>query len=288
MKKNTGSIVLEGNIEKLRTELNDKVQYQFCVRPDPNSKEIELMDMNPLIGSKIRIEFKGLIHCTFCGRETKKSFSGGYCFPCSQSLAQCDLCVLRPHTCHYDNGTCREPEWGEKNCMIPHYVYLSNTTGVKVGITKHTQIPTRWIDQGAIEAIPILKVGTRYQSGVFEKLFSQEVDDKTNWRSLITGKITQIDLESTRDRLFEILGDEIDELEEKFGGDYVEILEDESLTRINYPVINYCSKAKSLNLEKMEVIEDELLGIKGQYFIFETGAINIRKYIGYKVKIEGL
>ncbi|MFZ8934487.1 MAG: DUF2797 domain-containing protein [Bacteriovoracaceae bacterium] len=280
--------MLIGNVEKLKSELKDKVQYQFCVRPDPHVDGIELMDMNPLIGSKIRLEFLGEINCTFCGRETNKSFSGGYCFPCSQTLAQCDLCVLRPHTCHYDEGTCREPEWGEKNCMIPHYVYLSNTTGVKVGITRHTQIPTRWIDQGAIEAVPILKVATRYQSGVFEKLFSQEVDDKTNWRSLITGKLTQIDLESTRDRLFETLGEELDELEEKFGGDQVEILEDETVTQIDYPVEQYCSKAKSLNLEKLQVIEEKLLGIKGQYFILESGAINIRKYIGHKVKIEGL
>ncbi len=279
--------MLEGNIEKLKTELKSEVQYQFRVRPDPLKDDEKILDLNPLIGSKISLQYLGLINCTYCGRETKKSFSGGYCFPCSQTLAQCDLCVLRPHTCHYDKGTCREPEWGEKYCMIPHYVYLANTTGAKVGITRNTQIPTRWMDQGAIEAIPILKVGTRYQSGVFEKLFSQEVDDKTNWRDLITGKIKNVDLISLRDQLFETLGEDLDDLEDQFGADQIEILEDEELTTIQYPVQKFCEKAKSLNLEKLGSIEETLMGIKGQYLIFETGAINIRKYIGYRVNIKG-
>lgn len=151
-----------GHIKKMRSTLdNGTIQYHLPM-------DDELVNMNDLLGQHVTIRYDGLIHCSHCGRKTNKSFSQGFCYPCMQSLAQCDMCIMKPETCHYDQGTCREPEWGEKHCMIEHVVYLANSSGLKVGITRHSQVPTRWIDQGAIQAIPLIRVKTRQQSGLVE------------------------------------------------------------------------------------------------------------------------
>ncbi len=114
----------------------------------------ELIPVNQFIGKALSLTFQGEIHCIECGRKTRKSYNQGYCFPCFKSLASCDMCIMKPETCHYQQGTCRQPEWGETHCFQDHYVYLANSSAIKVGITRGTQIPTRWIDQGASQALP--------------------------------------------------------------------------------------------------------------------------------------
>ena len=170
--------------------------------------------------------------------------------------------------------------------MIPHYVYLANSSGLKVGITRNSQIPVRWIDQGAVQALPILKVGTRYMSGVFEKLLSTEVNDKTDWRKMLKGVPEAIDLEAKRDELFELFGEDLDDLENRFGSEHVSILENELVTEITYPVEQYLEKISSVSLAKNEVVGGKLQGIKGQYLIFDVGVINIRSHTGHKVHLE--
>ena len=154
----------QGQLSKMSVSLSNdsSIPNYHMVLDDQRIK------MNPLIGQRVQFNFAGEIHCQACDRLTKKSYSGGFCFPCSQKLAQCDLCMMKPETCHYDAGTCREPKWADDVCMQDHYVYLANSSGVKVGITRFNQIPTRWIDQGATQAIPIFKVKTRHQSGLVE------------------------------------------------------------------------------------------------------------------------
>ena len=170
--------------------------------------------------------------------------------------------------------------------MIPHYVYLANTSELKVGITRNTQIPTRWIDQGATSAIPIIKVSTRLQSGIFEVLVSEFVSDKTNWRKMLKGEISPLDLKLERDQLFEQVGEQLDELESEYGEDQIEILEDEEVVNIEYPVLEYPKTVKSLSFDKLSKVEGILLGIKGQYLIFDIGVINIRKHTGYLAKFN--
>ena len=245
-----------------------------------------LIVMNDLIGKTFKIHSDKEINCSNCSKKTAKSYSGGHCYPCSLKLAQCDLCILKPELCHFDKGTCREPDWGLKHCMIPHYVYLANSSGLKVGITRTSQIPVRWIDQGAVQALPILKVGTRYMSGIFEKLLSSEVNDKTDWRKMLRGKPELIDLEAKRDELFELFGEDLDDLENRFGSDKVSILENELVTDITYPVEEYLEKITSVSLVKNEVVGGRLQGIKGQYLIFDVGVINIRSHTGHKVHLE--
>jgi len=239
--------------------------------------------MQPFIGQSIQLNFEGEIHCQACDRLTKKSYSGGFCFPCSQNLAQCDLCMMKPETCHFSAGTCREPEWGESVCMQDHIVYLANSSGIKVGITRFNQMPTRWIDQGAIQALPIFRVQSRYQSGLVEVTFKNHVSDRTDWRKMLKGLAEPVDLVATRDQLMTECKAEIEALQQRFGEQAIKPIVDESILTIDYPVQTYPEKVKSLNFDKTPEITGVLQGIKGQYLILDTGVLNIRKFSGYQI-----
>lgn len=257
-------------------ENSDAVDYQLVLSE-------QRIEMTPLIGQQVTLKFEGEIHCQACDRRIKKSYSGGYCFPCSQSLAQCDLCIMKPETCHYAAGTCREPEWGEAFCMQDHIVYLANSSGIKVGITRINQVPTRWIDQGAGQALPIFRVQTRLQSGLVEVIFKKHVSDRTDWRKMLKGQAEVQDLVAIRDQLMLECSDEIALLQERFGYKAIVAVNEKTVINITYPVIQYPEKVKSLNLDKTPEVSGILQGIKGQYLIFDTGVINIRKYTGYNI-----
>ncbi|MBU1330413.1 MAG: DUF2797 domain-containing protein [Gammaproteobacteria bacterium] len=267
-----------GALSKMAAQLDAPVQYSFRLGD-------ELLPVNPLIGKSLRLEFLGAIHCSHCGRKTKTSFSQGYCYPCMQKLAQCDICIMSPERCHYDAGTCREPSWGEQFCMTDHIVYLANSSGVKVGITRATQIPTRWIDQGATQAVPILRVATRQQSGFVEDLLRSQVADKTNWRALLKGDAPPVDLLAVRDQLFASCAEGLVGLQQRFGLQAIQTL-DLPVQSINYPIEAYPAKINSFNLDKLPLAEGTLLGIKGQYLMFDTGVINIRKYTAYQLAVH--
>ncbi len=169
--------------------------------------------------------------------------------------------------------------------MTDHIVYLANSSGIKVGITRAGQVPTRWIDQGATEALPILRVGTRQQSGLVEAALRQHVADRTNWRAMLRGSADTVDLAAARDDLLSRCASELAALEERFGVQALQRLERAETTRIDYPVLEYPQKIASINLDKTPVAEGTLLGIKGQYLILDTGVINIRKYTAYHVAL---
>ncbi|MCH4874871.1 MULTISPECIES: DUF2797 domain-containing protein [Pseudomonas] len=269
-----------GAISKMSARLEGPtVQYAFRL----GDTEVPV---NPLIGTKLRLEFLGEIHCSHCGRKTKKSFSQGYCYPCMTKLAQCDVCIMSPERCHYDAGTCRDPSWGEQFCMTDHVVYLANSSGVKVGITRGTQLPTRWLDQGASQALPIVRVATRQQSGFVEDLFRSQVADRTNWRALLKGNAEPVDLAAVRDQLFDSCAEGLNSLQERFGLQAVQPLHSVEPIEICYPVEQYPSKIVSFNLDKDPIVEGTLMGIKGQYLIFDTGVINIRKYTAYQLAVH--
>lgn len=270
----------QGNIEKMHNQLDETVSYTLPIGE-------ARVDMNPLIGKPIKIEYTGTINCINCGAKTKKSYSQGYCYPCMMRLAACDMCIVKPETCHFDEGTCREPEWAMSHCMQPHYVYLANSSGVKVGITRETQIPTRWIDQGAVQALPIAIGQSRFQVGLMEVALKQFVNDKTDWRKMLKNLVEEVDLTLIRDEIFSKCQNEIDAINERFGKGSIELLTDENPVEINYPVTQYPEKVKSLNLDKVPIAEGVLQGIKGQYLILDTGVLNVRKYTGYEWKFSG-
>ncbi len=267
-----------GGLRKMKTELGDTVQYALPLGDT-------LLPMNALLGQSLRLDYSGLINCIACGRKTNKSFSQGFCYPCFKRLAQCDTCIVSPERCHYAAGTCREPEWGEQHCMIDHFVYLANTSGVKVGITRHSQVPTRWMDQGATQAQPIFRVSTRLQSGLVETLFKAHVADKTSWQAMLKGDADPLDLESERRRLVAECQAELAALSEAHGLQAITELENAEQTTIRYPVLEYPTRVKSFNLDKQASVEGTLTGIKGQYLIFDTGVINMRKYAGYHLTV---
>ncbi|TFF34520.1 DUF2797 domain-containing protein [Pseudomonas sp. RIT623] len=268
-----------GSLSKMAVRLDAPV-VQYSFRLDDTE-----VPVNPLIGQSIRLEYLGAIHCSHCGKRTKTSFSQGYCYPCMTKLAQCDVCIMAPERCHYDAGTCREPSWGEQFCMTDHVVYLANSSGIKVGITRATQLPTRWLDQGASQALPIMRVATRQQSGLVEDVLRSQVPDRTNWRALLKGDAEVLDLPAIREQIFDACADGIRVLQERFGLQAIQPLPDAEVVQMRYPVEAYPKKIVSFNLDKDPVVEGTLLGIKGQYLIFDTGVINIRKYTAYQLAV---
>ncbi|MBL6987187.1 MAG: DUF2797 domain-containing protein [Methylobacter sp.] len=274
---------MQGHIVKMQARLDpDKsksVQYQL---PIGN----QLVALNPLIGKPIKLIYTGKIACVHCKRSIKKSFNQGYCYPCFIALAQCDMCIMKPETCHYTEGTCREPSWGEEFCFQSHVVYLANSSGIKVGITRQTQIPTRWIDQGAVQALPIFKVQSRYISGLAEIAIAKHVSDKTSWQQMLKKKADPIDLVAKRDELIAVCATELADITQRFGEEAIELLVDASPVDIHFPVDSYPVKVKSFNLDKCPEVSGGLHGIKGQYLLLDAGVINIRKFAGYEIEFS--
>lgn len=260
-------ITANGVLSKMPTNLLNGVAIYTLKIGDNNIR------LNDIVGSNINFAYKNAIYCANCGGLTKKSYSQGYCYLCSQKLACCDLCIMKPETCHYHLGTCREPSWGEDNCFKEHIVYLANSSGIKVGITKSSNVPNRWIDQGAVSALPIFKVAKRIDSGLLEVKFKQLISDKTNWRKMLKNEVEFIDLKEQFKQLLPQIDIDIKE---------VEILQEEQIN-ISYPVLEYPIKVSSLNFDKTPNISGKLLGVKGQYLILDIGVLNIRKFSSYLV-----
>ncbi len=267
-----------GDIRKMHTEQgeNDTVQYQLPIGD-------ELLPMNALIGQQIGMSTNGEIHCIACGRATKKSFQGGYCFPCMRSLPETDQCIVRPELCHFHLGTCRDAEWGQKHCMQDHILYFANSSGLKVGITRGSQVPTRWMDQGATQALPVLKAPSRFAIGQLEVLFKGHLNDRTDWRKMLKGVAESMNLAARRDEVLALVNDELSAKQDELKW---QTLPDAKTEQINYPVLTYPEKVSSINLDKTPLFTGNLQGIKGQYLIFDIGVINMRKYAGYNLSVN--
>jgi hypothetical protein len=270
--------MLKGCIKKMKIEADSPASYRLPLGE-------EELAINPLLQCRLSIRYSGRICCLHCGRETKKSFSQGYCYPCFKKLAQCDLCIVKPELCHYQQGTCREPEWAQQHCLQPHFVYLSNTSGIKVGITRHTQIPTRWLDQGAAQAILLFQVHNRLQSGETEVILKSRFNDKTDWRKMLKQDPEQRNMTELRDEILAIAADSHSALGKIVEANKLLALPDAAAHQFGYPVKHYLDKISSFNLDKNPLVEGTLIGAKGQYLIFDTGVINMRKYGGYELEI---
>lgn len=271
-----------GIIRKMKVSTNE--QHQALYRLPVGEA---LVDMQNLLNQPVKVEFSGNIYCVNCQRKTKKSFNQGYCYPCMMSLAQCDTCIIKPELCHYHEGTCREPQWGEENCFSDHFVYLANTGNLKVGITRHVTdgISSRWIDQGASQAAVMLRVPDRLTSGKVEKICTQFIGDKTNWRTMLKGAPEMQDLIALKHEMLEKIAPELASITNEKGIQAVTTVEDVS-HEIHYPVDIYPVKIKSINLDKTPEFEGTLQGIKGQYWMLDGDrVINMRKYAGYEITL---
>lgn len=267
-------------ISEHHTEMAD-VEYTFIL--DQSKVEFPFS-----LGETLQIEWTGNVQCTSCGAKTPKSYAQGHCFKCFKTKASCDLCIMKPETCHYHLGTCREEDFAQRICFQPHIVYLANSSALKIGITRISQMPTRWLDQGASQALPIMQVGSRRLSGHIETMFKSKVADKTNWRALLKADAEPLNLIQIRNQLLEEFAPHIQQIRKQFSQNLdltesVHILENERVKEFLFPVNTYPTKIKSHNLDKTPLIQGVLQGIKGQYLILDTGVINMRKYTGYEI-----
>lgn len=256
-------MILNGILQKLKSRPHNPVEYYLSL----GDKEICL---NEFLGKELRFEFSGGGVCIHCQRQTKKLFQQGYCFVCAQSLARCDICMVRPEKCHHEKGTCREPEWAQTHCFIPHIIYLANTSQLKIGITRENQVPTRWIDQGATQALPIARVSSRLEAGLLEIQLAKLFPDKTDWRKMLKGSNESLNLTEHQKDLKEIVT--------KTNQNVVWL--NETIQNFHYPVLSYPQKIHSISIEKEPHFSSTLLGIKGQYLIFEKGVMNCRNLSG--------
>jgi hypothetical protein len=265
-----------GPIRKMLTELQDPVAYYLPVGA-------EKIHLNPLLNQKISLRYVGAIFCIHCDRKINKSFQQGFCYPCYRRLLECDLCVIHPAKCRYYEGNCKADDWAHAQCGAAHVVYLANSSGIKVGITRATQIPSRWIDQGATQGLVIMTVNNRRQAGLVEDVIKQHVADKTNWRMMLKADNHPQDLLHIRAQVLQAAEKDLAALMAEFAGEIVEAA-DAEVTTIHYPASTYPEKIYNFDLDKNPVVEGRLLGIKGQYLLLDTGVISVRKFGGYGVE----
>ena len=272
--------VWSGTLRKMRVEDSAPVTYHFTDGWWEKENRVENHKVNDHLGKPLTIRFTGEINCTACGRKTKKTFNQGFWFPCSQSRAEADICIVRPELCHHGQADfpCRDENFAQTQCFQPHILYCSMTSGVKVGITRQPNVPSRWIDQGAVAAIPVARMPDRRTVGLVEKRLSDEgFADKTHWTRMLKGSPVDFDLGATADRVVEQLG--------AWGLEGVLPADERVEHRFEYPVLEWPTKVKSFNLDKDPEAGGVLQGIKAQYLIFDGGVINLRKFTGYKVEI---
>lgn len=238
--------------------------------------------LNALLNQKISFEFTGNIFCIQCGRKTKSSFQQGYCFPCMQKINECNNCLIHPEKCLVESGKCDVANWAHEHCHQKHLVYLANSSGLKVGITRAKNNPSRWIDQGAVQALPIFETHNRYQAGLIEVVLKAFVADKTNWRVMLQGAVAPMDLLVEKKRVLSEADNAIAVILKKYADEIISVDVNKIFT-FDYPVIEYPTKINALSFDKTPKIEGVLKGIKGQYLLLDTGVLNVRKFGGYEV-----
>jgi len=258
-----------GVIKKMHSNLGDSVDYHLPLGDN-------LINLNPFINQKIKLSFKNSIFCIKCNNQIKKTFAQGYCFPCFRDSPETSECILRPELCRAHEGESRDMEWSKNHCLTDQHVYMSFTGNIKIGVTRFSQIPTRWIDQGATKAIILCTTPNRYLAGLIEVYLKQFYSDRTNWRKMLSGDFEEPDFNQAH-------SEAINHLNKQFS-DYVI---DSNWVDINYPIESVPSKIKSFSFDKNPSYEDTLTGIKGQYLMFKNDTVlNIRKHTGYEIELQ--
>lgn len=261
----------QGVLTKMETEFLNPIQYYLVFEND-------ILNVNQLLNRTIKIQFLKY-QCMGCGKDLP-IFRQGFCKSCFFELPQAADWVMKPElsTAHLDKED-RDLEYEKKVQLQPHIVYLANSSNVKVGVTRKSQVPTRWIDQGAHEAIEIVEVPNRYLAGITEVALKDHISDKTNWRNMLKNDLKDEDLVEWRHKLKDYIPEEAKEY----------FIENNTETNLEFPVLQYPEKPNSLNLEKSQNYQGVLKGIKGQYLIFEDQTVfNVRSNEGLVVDIEVL
>lgn len=258
-------------LRKMLTGLDGQVSYALPLLDGP-------LELAPYIGEPFTLRATGVLSCVSCGRRVKKLFAQGFCYPCLTTAPEAAECIVRPELCRAHLGEGRDPEWEREHHDTEHVVYLSYTGAVKVGVTRSTQVPVRWIDQGAVSALIIARVPYRQLAGLIEVDLKRILADRTNWRAML--KRVPPDhaaLFAARDQARLALREDLQQ----------HLLMDEVPMDIAYPVLAYPPKVVSISLEKQPVISGRLMGVKGQYLLFEDGRVfNVRNHSGHHVTVD--
>ncbi|MBL8001256.1 MAG: DUF2797 domain-containing protein [Flavobacteriales bacterium] len=236
------------------------------------------LDMTPLVGRPFALRFTGQMTCVSCGRGVKKFFGQGFCYPCFRDAPEAAECIVRPELCRAHLGEGRDPQWEREHHDTEHVVYLSFTGGIKVGVTRATQVPVRWIDQGAVAAVRIARTPYRQLAGAIEVALKAQFDDRTNWRAMLKPVRPDIDaLLAARDKALSLLPEELQ----------AHALPAEAPQLLHYPHDVLPPKVASINLEKEPEVAGTLAGIKGQYLVWADGRVlNVRNHSGFHIAVE--
>ena len=259
----------QGVLQKMQTEFLSPIQYYLVFKDS-------FLNVNQLLGKQVEISFQGY-ECLNCEKQ-KKIFRQGFCYDCFMSSPAVGDWIMKPELskAHLDIED-RDLAYEKRVQLQPHVVYLALSSEVKVGVTRKSQVPTRWIDQGAVQAIPIVEVPNRYLAGITEVALKSHYTDKTSWQKMLKNEVLHADLVAERSKTYDWLPDEVKQ----------HYVSDSTLYNLEFPVLNYPKKVSSLNLDKTPDYNGTVTGIKGQYLIFEDGTVfNIRTYEGYVVKIS--
>jgi hypothetical protein len=259
----------QGVLTKMQTEIGDPIQYYLVF-------EDSFIHVNQLLNKEIEINFVGY-QCLNCGKK-KKIYRQGFCYECFYSSAAVGDWIMKPElsTAHLGIED-RDLAYEQQAQLQPHIVYLALSSEVKVGVTRKTQVPTRWIDQGATQAIAIVEVPNRYLAGITEVALKDHYADKTNWRKMLQNTAESFDLIAEKAKVESLIPAEVQEYFYAQKNDLYEL---------HYPVLSYPAKVNSLNLDKSPSFKGKLTGIKGQYLLFENGTVfNVRGSEGYVVDI---
>lgn len=268
-----------GNIRKMRSSINESGDVSYRMVLNDNLDEGIELDINDWIGKHIQIKFENQINCVVSGEKINKAFGEGMSWDAFKNSPYAVESIIRPELSQAHLGIgLRDLEWEIEHHVTPHITYLSLTSGIKVGVTRKTQIPYRWIDQGAVGAILLAETPYRQAAGLIEVALKDHIADKTNWRNMLKNVFTNNEsLLEAKEKMIQLVPDELKEF----------ISPVDTITQINYPVITYPEKVKSLKLDKEPLIEKKLLGIKGQYLLFEDDYVmNVRSHAGYRVTLS--
>lgn len=260
-----------GNLQKMRSEMNHPVDY-FLVLGD---QEIAL---NRLIGQEVELLHNGVINCVVCQARTKKTYGQGFCYTCFTTAPEASESVLRPELSQAEFGLSRDMAWAREHDLIEHIVYLALTNELKVGVTRHHQVPVRWIDQGAAQAVPLARTPNRRIAGIIEVFLKKFLTDRTNWQAMLKNETNQhVDLLAEHTRVGNLLPAELRNY----------LVSEPEIVQITYPVEKYPDKVESLSFDSTPVIKGCLTGIRGQYLYLDgQKVINIRKHSGYWVEFR--
>jgi hypothetical protein len=262
------------HIPLLLTQLNKENQVEYYIKENN-------FFFNSIIGRKVTILLRGLGKCAHCKKPLKNRMYDAYCRACFYALPYLDFCMLRPEKCHLHLGTCRDSVWGKENCFSPHYLYISYTSDFKVGVTRCSVALRRWITQGAIYALPLVVAPSRKIAGMLEDYLKKFEKHTTNWRNMLRMP-NNAPLMQTFDSKRSKINLHLQELLTQSEYTGVELV-NYSKIQISYPYLYLLEKIKTVNLLNLKQFSDVLIGIKGQYLIFDTAVLNLSSHWGLEV-----